>query len=428
MPNPEKPPRLQALGVPSLGRFLAGLTLLCATASALAVETDAELETTREALRTLEHQQRQHLREIERLEERIAESARRALRLRSEQRALAVDIERQNQAVADQERDVARQEATLAADRAQAAQLLRGQWLRERHPGWAPSASDPGRHDPGRHDGSAHDGGGPHGSGHDRGTQGRSARHQWLLDARIQAAREQRLAGLDRQLDTLNAARDQLRSARAQQLEQQAQGVEMLREIERQEAERGALLARLQRQSEENALEVGRLERNAETLQQVLDRPVPEVPRPPPPRGAAPASAAEGPFSSRRGSLARPVTGEILHRYDSPRGSGLDARWRGLVFAAGDDTPVRAVHAGHAVYADWMRGYGFLVILDHGEGYLTLYGNNRELLIEAGTPVSGGDVIARAGATDTVIAPGVYFELRHRGQTLNPLAWWHSDS
>lgn len=423
MPDREKPRRLQTLGVPGLCRFLAGLTLLCATASALAVETGAELETTREALRTLEQQQRQHLREIERLEERIGESARRALRLRGEQRTLAMAIERQDQAIADQERDVAHQEATLATDRARAAQLLRGQWLRERHPGWTPSAPGGSGQTPGEEAPGAHDG-----SGHDRGTQGRSARHQWLLDARIQAAREQRLAGLARQLDALNAAREQLRSAQAQQLEQQAQGLQLLREIERQEAERGALLARLQRQSEENALEAGRLERNAETLQRVLDRPAPEVHRAPPPRDAAPASAAQGPFSSRRGALARPVTGEILHRYNSPRGSGLDARWRGEVFAAGDDTPVRAVHAGHAVYADWMRGYGFLVILDHGEGYLTLYGNNRELLIESGSQVAGGDVIARAGATDTVIAPGVYFELRHRGQTLNPLAWWHSDS
>jgi murein hydrolase activator len=104
----------------------------------------------------------------------------------------------------------------------------------------------------------------------------------------------------------------------------------------------------------------------------------------------------------------------------------LQAQWRGEVFQVGDDAAVRAVHAGQAVYADWMRGYGFLVILDHGEGYLTLYGNNRELLASQGQQVAAGDVIAHAGATSTVIAPGLYFELRHEGQTLNPRPWWHS--
>jgi len=120
------------------------------------------------------------------------------------------------------------------------------------------------------------------------------------------------------------------------------------------------------------------------------------------------------------------VDGRLLHRYGGARDDGLHGRWRGEVFAVTQDTPVRAVHQGKTIYADWMRGYGFLVILDHGDGYLSLYANNRELLTLPGQPVAQGDVVARAGATSSVIAPGLYFELRHRGQTLNPAGWWNS--
>lgn len=387
----EKVPRIQPLGW-----FLAALALLAVPAAA--VETGTELEATREALRSLEREQEQRLREIERLEERAAEVARRSQALRVEQRVLAAAVAEQDRLVAAREEAVDQRERELAAAREQARQLLRGQWLRERHRGWAPSDD-------------------------------RIGRHQRPLDARVQAQRELALAEIAGQVEALVLARDRLGRAQDELIVKETEARRMLREIARQEEELRVLLARVQAQVENDAVEMQRLEHNAQTLEEVLRRMAAQAAeRPPQPaaRATQPPAGAGTLFSNRRGSLPYPVDGGFLHRFGSQRGGGLQAEWRGEVFEVGDDAAVRAVHPGQAVYADWMRGFGFLVILDHGEGYLTLYGNNRELLARQGQQVAAGDVIAHAGAASTVIAPGLYFELRHEGQTLNPRPWWHS--
>ncbi|AHE99720.1 peptidase M23 [Thioalkalivibrio paradoxus ARh 1] len=373
------------------------LALILVPAPLVGVETESELEATREALELLERQQLQRMREIERIEERVAEVARRNQQLRSERRELSARIAAQDREVERQQARVDQQEAELAAAQDQAAQLLRGQWLRERHRQWHPQQGE--------------------------------ARHHGEFDARVQARREQLLAGIDRRLHELAEARDRLADARDGLIEREREAQLLQREIERQEAEQQALLARAQQEAERAELELTRLERNAQTLERVLERmrAAPPPPAPPAPSRPEAAEPADGSFAARRGSMARPVDGATLHRYGGSRGSGVHARWRGDVFEAGEDAPVQAVHRGRVVYADWMRGYGFLVILDHGDGYLTLYGNNRELLVRQGAVVERGAVIARAGATSAVIAPGLYFELRHRGETLNPASWWDSN-
>ena len=386
MLDTEKVPRLQPLGW-----FLAALALFAIPA--VAVETGAELEATREALRSLEREQQQRLREIERLEERTAEVARRDQDLRAEQRRLAAAVAEQDLAVAARQREVDARERELAGAREQAKALLRGQWLRGRHRHWAP-------------------------------TDDRMDRHQAALDARIQAQRERVLSDIAAQVAALTVARDRLAAARDALVAQETEAHRMRHAIARQEEELAALLARVQEQTESSSLEMERLERNAQTLEQVLRRMAARPAAPQPVTPADPPAAVA--FSSRRGALQYPVDGAFLYRFGSQRGSGLQTQWRGEVFEVSDDAAVRAVHPGRAVYADWMRGYGFLVILDHGEDYLTLYANNRELLARQGEHVAAGAVVARAGATSAVIAPGLYFELRHQGQTLNPKPWWHS--
>jgi septal ring factor EnvC (AmiA/AmiB activator) len=381
MANIQKSLRLQRLGW-----LLAGLALFAVPAAG--VETGTELEATREALRALEREQQQRLREIERLEERVAEVARRSQDLRGEHRQLATALVEHERAVAERQREVDQRERDLAAAREESRQLLRGQWLRERHRGWVPADEW-------------------------------MARHQRVLDARVQARREQALTQIAVQLQALTVARDHLAAARDELLGREIEARRVLREIARQEEELAALLTRVQQQVESDALEMERLERNAGTLEGVVRRMEART-------AAASPLVEEARFATRRGSLASPVNGGFLHRYGSPRGGGLHAEWRGEVFEVGDDAAVRAVHPGQTVFADWMRGYGFLVILDHGEGYLSLYGNNRELLTRQGEQVAAGDLIARAGATSSVIAPGLYFELRHKGRTLNPGPWWDS--
>jgi septal ring factor EnvC (AmiA/AmiB activator) len=376
------------------------LGLLLAASPIPAMEASSELEATREALRTLEREQQQRLREIDRLEERIAEVARRNLQLRREQREMQGAIASQDRDVADLQTEVEGRSRQLELARTQAASLLRGQWLRQRHQG---------------------------------GLQPRNPelRHQRAFDARLQARSEQALASIATQVADLSAARDRLTTARALLAAREAEISDLLREIERQDQEQRSLLARVQRQAERDALEAERLESNAQTLERMLRRMEKRVRAEARPDAALRDAPAPTPvdesFARMRGLLPKPVNGAFLHRYGSPRTGGPQPQWRGEVFAVGDDSPVQAVHDGTAVYADWMRGLGFLVILDHGGDYLTLYGNNRELFARTGQRVARGDVLARAGGTSPVIGPGLYFELRHQGETLNPAAWWESN-
>ena len=98
-------------------------------------------------------------------------------------------------------------------------------------------------------------------------------------------------------------------------------------------------------------------------------------------------------------------------------------RWQGLNIPASEGTPVRAIHHGRVVFSDWLRGYGLLVIIDHGDGYLSLYGHNQSLLRETGAWVSSGDGIATVGNSGGREQPGLYFEIRHHGQPQDPARW-----
>jgi septal ring factor EnvC (AmiA/AmiB activator) len=121
-------------------------------------------------------------------------------------------------------------------------------------------------------------------------------------------------------------------------------------------------------------------------------------------------------FSTLRGKLISPV-GELL-----PAGRVPNAR-KGVFLRAREGESVRAVAAGRVVYADWMRGLGNLLIVDHGEAYLSIYGNNESLLRQTGDSVSAGEVVATVGATGGSQESGLYFELRHLGRAFDPLRW-----
>jgi septal ring factor EnvC (AmiA/AmiB activator) len=136
----------------------------------------------------------------------------------------------------------------------------------------------------------------------------------------------------------------------------------------------------------------------------------------------ADASVAGFRFSSLRGKLALPTAGEIMTRFGQARKGGGPA-WKGLFIRAGNGQPVRAVGSGEVVFSDWLRGFGNLLIVDHGEGYLSLYSNNESLYKQAGDAVRAGDVVAATGNTGGQDEPGLYFELRHQGQPFDPLSW-----
>lgn len=129
----------------------------------------------------------------------------------------------------------------------------------------------------------------------------------------------------------------------------------------------------------------------------------------------------EEPFDRLKGRLAWPVAGEIAADYGKERAGGL--RWNGVLLSAPAGAPVRAVYHGRVAFADWLQGLGLLIVLDHGDGYMSLYGHNDALLKEPGDWVRPGEPIAEVGTTGGRREPALYFEIRHRGQPVNPHAW-----
>ena len=139
------------------------------------------------------------------------------------------------------------------------------------------------------------------------------------------------------------------------------------------------------------------------------------------PEPATPGTVAQA-FSRLRGQLALPVRGELTGRFGSPRSDG-GLTWKGLFLATKSGESVRAVAAGRVVYADWLRGFGNLLIVDHGEGYMSLYGYNEALLKHIGDEVHSGDTVATVGNSGGSVDSGLYFELRHQGKPIDPLSW-----
>lgn len=134
------------------------------------------------------------------------------------------------------------------------------------------------------------------------------------------------------------------------------------------------------------------------------------------------AEAAGAAFSKLKGLLRLPVRGELTGRYGSPRPGGGPS-WKGLFIRAPAGQEVRAVAGGRVVFADWMRGFGNLLILDHGQGYLTIYGNNESVLKSLGDTVRTGDAVATTGASGGSEDSGLYFEMRHAGRPFDPMTW-----
>lgn len=129
------------------------------------------------------------------------------------------------------------------------------------------------------------------------------------------------------------------------------------------------------------------------------------------------------PFQQTRGKLSLPTPGRIVHRFGSDREEGA-MRWNGIVIRSKPGAPVKAVHRGRVVFSDWLRGFGLLTIIDHGNQYLTLYGHNESLLKEPGAWVDSHDIIAYTGSSGGQEDSGLYFELRHRGDPINPSSWF----
>jgi septal ring factor EnvC (AmiA/AmiB activator) len=130
----------------------------------------------------------------------------------------------------------------------------------------------------------------------------------------------------------------------------------------------------------------------------------------------------DGVFATLRGKLRLPAKGVLTNRFGAARpDSGIS--WKGIFIRAGEGSEVRSIASGRVVFADWMRGFGNLLIIDHGAGYMSLYGNNQAILKKIGDEVKTGDSVAAIGNSGGNPESGLYFELRHKSKPLDPLAW-----
>ena len=221
---------------------------------------------------------------------------------------------------------------------------------------------------------------------------------------RLIEADVERLAELDREL----AAED----ARLAELEQKQRAE--LNGLEQARAARGEVLASLEAQSHTRAQSLERLR----TQQAGLEKLLREL------RVALERFPVEGndAFTRLRGKLAWPVSGHLVARFGEPRAGGV--RWDGVLVTTERGAPVKAVCQGRVIYADWLPGLGLRAIVDHGDGYLSLYGHNERLYKTAGEHVEAGDTIAAAGDSGGSPVPQLYFEIRKGGKPVDPRPWF----
>lgn len=135
-----------------------------------------------------------------------------------------------------------------------------------------------------------------------------------------------------------------------------------------------------------------------------------------------PLLATEKPFSKQRGKLYWPAKGKVKKLFNHWRSVGK-VKWQGHIIKAKEGAAIHSISTGRIAYSDWLRGYGLIIIIDHGDGYMSLYGHNQTLLKEVGDWVESNEIIATVGSSGGLKSVGLYFEIRHNGKPSNPSRW-----
>ncbi len=234
------------------------------------------------------------------------------------------------------------------------------------------------------------------------------AYHDYILQARAAKLRE------------LRTTADEVAKTQADLARRQAEIEALLAErrnerqkLAEQERARRQVLAELERTLADTQRRLERLRRDAQALKEV----VAQASR----RLADLEVPGERAFDQLRGRLPWPVRGRLAVRFGAEKVGNL--RWDGVIIEAPEGREVHAVRGGRVAWADWLRGYGLLMIIDHGDGYMTLYGHNQALLKQTGDWVSAGEAVALVGRSGGRRRPGLYFGIRHHGKPVNPVRW-----
>jgi septal ring factor EnvC (AmiA/AmiB activator) len=232
----------------------------------------------------------------------------------------------------------------------------------------------------------------------------------------LNRARSQRISKLNATIGELDQLRVEMKreNKRLNDMHQQ-------RELERQQmevsrAKRREVVVSLKSEIQSKDQQLNGLladEKELKQLLQALTQALEDIP-------AAPGD--HKPFARLKGKLKWPTSGRRIVAYGQSRNIGK-LRWQGVVIAGREGQEVRAVSHGRIAYADWLRGYGLLLIIDHGDGYMSLYGHNQTLYREVGDWVEKGDVIAAVGNSGGIDRNALYFEIRKDGKPTDPVRW-----
>ncbi len=230
----------------------------------------------------------------------------------------------------------------------------------------------------------------------------------------ISAARSEAVAAVRESLADLQLARTAAadQAARLEAL-RQTQATQV-RDLDKLQSERALVLARLDEKIGARQGEVAGLQQQASRLSELvaeLTRALADLP-----------VGDDGSFAARKGEMSWPVQGSALHRFGQRRAEG-QLRWEGTLIGAPPGSEVKAVHRGRVVFADWLAGMGLLAVVDHGDGFMSLYAHNEDLLREVGDWVDIGEIIAHAGDSGGQAEAGLYFEIRRNGRPVDPRPW-----
>ena len=221
-------------------------------------------------------------------------------------------------------------------------------------------------------------------------------------------------------LETQKTARGKVLQELAGKIQSQSKEIEKLKRDERNLSELVERLARAASEKQANQAKTKPQEQASnKATEEAPNRPTQMLGR----NETLPSSSFGGvSFGELRGKLNLPVRGEITNRFGSAR-EDTGVTWKGLFIKSAEGNEVKSIANGRVVFADWMRGFGNLMIIDHGDGYMSLYGNNQALLRKMGDTVKGGDTIASVGNSGGNSTAGLYYELRNRSKPFDPMSW-----
>ena len=226
----------------------------------------------------------------------------------------------------------------------------------------------------------------------------------------VSTARQSLINGYANQVNDLNLVEKSIRSKRAQQAQEQASLIEQRDKLTQEKQDRRALLAKLDKDLQKGNRRSEQLRENQKQLENVLkqlEEALVDIKLP----------DQDVPFSSQKGKLVPP----LRHLNELPTDGSVNLG--GVTLKGKEGESVHAIFNGRVVFADWLRGFGFLLILDHGDGYMSLYGYNQSLTKEVGEWVNANDVIATVGSSGGRSESALFFAIRHDGTPLTPLSW-----